>query len=116
MRVQAAVIQDAPIAFDREKTMDKLERLIAEAAAGEAQLAVFPEAFVRGYPRGIDFGTWVGIVRRRVAISSGGTSMARSKCPDPTSTGSQAPGASMASRLDPPRVRGSAGREPSMST
>jgi nitrilase len=40
--------------------MDKLERLIAEAARGGAQLAVFPEAFVPGYPRGIDFGTVVG--------------------------------------------------------
>src|SRR5512133_1094060 len=60
MRVQAAVVQAAPIGFDREQTMDKLERLIAEAARAGAQLAVFPEAFVPGYPRGIDFGTVVG--------------------------------------------------------
>jgi nitrilase len=60
MKVQAAVVQAAPIGFDREQTMDKLERLIAEAAAGGAQLAVFPEAFVPAYPRGIDFGTVVG--------------------------------------------------------
>jgi hypothetical protein len=53
MKVQAAVVQAAPIGFDREQTMDKLERLIAEAAAGGAQLAVFPEAFVPAYPRGI---------------------------------------------------------------
>lgn len=60
MKVQAAVVQAAPIGFDRQQTMDKLERLIAEAAAGGAQLAVFPEAFVPAYPRGIDFGTVVG--------------------------------------------------------
>jgi hypothetical protein len=60
MKVQAAVVQAAPIGFDRQQTMDKLERLIAEAAAGGAQLAVFPEAFVPAYPRGFDFGTVVG--------------------------------------------------------
>ncbi len=60
MRVRATVVQAAPIGFDRERTMDKLERLIAEAARGGAQLAVLPEAFVPGYPRGIDFGTVVG--------------------------------------------------------
>jgi len=60
MRVQAAVVQAAPIGFDRARTMDKLERLIAEAARGGAQLAVFPEAFIPAYPRGFDFGTVVG--------------------------------------------------------
>ena len=60
MRVQAAVVQAAPIGFDREQTMAKLERLIDEAARGGAQLAVFPEAFVPAYPRGFDFGTRVG--------------------------------------------------------
>jgi nitrilase len=60
MRVQAAVVQAAPIGFDREQTLAKLERLIGEAAGGGAQLAVFPEAFGPGYPRGIDFGTVVG--------------------------------------------------------
>src|SRR6266508_1421908 len=60
MRVQAAVVQAAPIGFDRARTMDKLERLIAEAARGGAQVAVFPEAFIPAYPRGFDFGTVVG--------------------------------------------------------
>ena len=60
MRVQAAVVQAAPIGFDREQTLDKLDRLIVESARGGAQLAVFPEAFVPGYPKGIDFGTVVG--------------------------------------------------------
>jgi nitrilase len=60
MRLQAAVVQAAPVGFDRHRTMDKLERLIAEAARGGAQLALFPEAFVPGYPRGIAFETVVG--------------------------------------------------------
>jgi nitrilase len=60
VRVQAAVVQAAPIGFDREQTIDKLERLVAEAAGGGAQVAVFPEAFVPGYPKGLDFGAVVG--------------------------------------------------------
>ena len=55
----AAVVQAAPIAFDREATLDKAERLVAEAATG-ARLVVFPEAFVSCYPRGLNFGAVVG--------------------------------------------------------
>lgn len=39
---------------------DKAERLIAEAASYGAQLVVFPEAFIGGYPRGSDFGVTIG--------------------------------------------------------
>jgi nitrilase len=60
MRVRAAVVQAAPIGFDRERTLAKLERLVAEAAGSGAQLAVFPEAFVSAYPKGIDFGAVIG--------------------------------------------------------
>jgi nitrilase len=58
--VRAAVVQDAPIAFDREGTLAKLWVLAAEAAGQGAQLIVLPEAFVSGYPRGLDFGARVG--------------------------------------------------------
>ena len=37
-----------------------MRTLAAEAAAANAQLIVFPEAFVSGYPRGLDFGARVG--------------------------------------------------------
>lgn len=40
--------------------VDKAERLIAEAASQGSQLAVFPEAFVGGYPRGNTFGAVIG--------------------------------------------------------
>jgi nitrilase len=60
MAVRAAVVQAASVAFDREATLDKAEGLLAEAAGRGAQLVVFPEAFVAGYPRGITFGTVVG--------------------------------------------------------
>ncbi len=58
--VRAAVVQAAPVGFDRERTLDRVEQLTAEAAADRAQLVVFPEAFVSGYPKGADFGAVVG--------------------------------------------------------
>lgn len=58
--VRAAVVQAASVGFDRERTLQKLEDLAADAARGGASLAVFPEAFVGGYPRGVTFGTVVG--------------------------------------------------------
>jgi nitrilase len=58
--VRAAVVQAAPCLFDREASIEKACRLIAEAAAEGAQLIVFPEAFVPAYPRGLSFGVVVG--------------------------------------------------------
>ncbi|MCU0647461.1 MAG: carbon-nitrogen hydrolase family protein [Gemmatimonadaceae bacterium] len=58
--VTAAVIQAAPIAFDRDHTIDKACALIADAAALGARVIVFPEAFVPAYPRGLHFGAPVG--------------------------------------------------------
>src|SRR5215470_10327133 len=57
---RVAVVQAAPIAFDRERTIDKLHRLTGEAAQQGARLVLFPEAFVSAYPRGLDFGAVVG--------------------------------------------------------
>ncbi len=58
--VRAAVVQAAPIAFDVEATLTKVERLTGECAAGGAELVLFPEAFVSCYPRGLTFGAPVG--------------------------------------------------------
>jgi nitrilase len=58
--VRAAVVQAAPVAFDLEASLDKLERLAREAAEQGAQLALFPEAFLSAYPRGLTFGAAVG--------------------------------------------------------
>ncbi len=55
-----AVIQAATCLFDTPATLEKLARLVDEAAAQGAQLVLFPEAFVGGYPRGMDFGARVG--------------------------------------------------------
>ncbi len=57
---RAAVVQAASIPFDSDATVAKAEGLIAECAAGGAELAVFPEAFVGCYPKGSAFGAVVG--------------------------------------------------------
>lgn len=56
----AAVVQAAPVLFDREATIDKAVGLIGEAAEQGASLVLFPEAFVPAYPRGFAFGSVVG--------------------------------------------------------
>jgi nitrilase len=58
--IRAAVVQAAPVVFDREATLAKVRALTRDAAAQGAQLVVFPEAFVSGYPKGLDFGARVG--------------------------------------------------------
>jgi nitrilase len=58
--VCAAVVQAAPIAFDRERTLEKVASLTSEAAGRGAQLVVFPEAFVSAYPHGLSFGATMG--------------------------------------------------------
>jgi len=58
--VKVAVVQAAPVLFDREATVDKVCQLIQEAAGGGAQLVLFPEAFIPAYPRGLSFGMVVG--------------------------------------------------------
>jgi nitrilase len=57
---RVAVVQAGSILFDTPSTLDKLKRLAMEAADRGARLAVFPEAFLGGYPKGIDFGVRIG--------------------------------------------------------
>ena len=58
--VRVAAVQAGSVAFDTPATMDKLETLVHAAANHDAKLAVFPEAFVGGYPKGHAFGAVVG--------------------------------------------------------
>src|SRR5437660_11892895 len=57
---KVAVVQAAPVAFDRERSLDKVSILASDAARKGAKLVLFPEAFVSAYPRGLDFGTVIG--------------------------------------------------------
>jgi len=59
-KLQVAVVQAAPVLFNREATVDKACRLLAEAAKTGAGLVLFPEAYIPVYPRGLTFGTVIG--------------------------------------------------------
>lgn len=57
---KAAVVQASSIPFNPTASAEKAANLIREAAGQGASLAVFPEAFIGGYPKGASFGTVVG--------------------------------------------------------
>lgn len=56
----AAVVQAAPVFFNKAATLDKIETLARQTAHQQAKLILFPEVFIPGYPRGLIFGTTVG--------------------------------------------------------
>lgn len=61
MKVRVSVVQDSPVFFDKEKTLDKVESLVKQYKLSEKpNLILFPETFIPGYPRGFDFGTNIG--------------------------------------------------------
>lgn len=60
-RFLASVIQAGPIPFDCPRSLDKARDLIGQAGRAGAALVVFPEAFISGYPKGLDFGARVGV-------------------------------------------------------
>ncbi len=57
---RVAVVQAGSVPFDAMACVEKAERWLAEASSAGARLALFPEAFVGGYPKGADFGARVG--------------------------------------------------------
>jgi nitrilase len=59
--IRVAVVQAAPAVFDVGRTLEKLHRLAGEAGRRGARLALFPEAFVSAYPKGLGFGARMGM-------------------------------------------------------
>lgn len=55
-----AVVQAAPVLFNKGACLAKALALIEEAAGHGAELIVFPELFIPGYPYGMTFGFTVG--------------------------------------------------------
>ena len=60
MKVKVALVQESPVFFDKQKTLEKVAALTKKHAAEGCQLVVFPESYVPGYPRGFTFGATVG--------------------------------------------------------
>ncbi len=59
-KLTAAVAQTASVLLDTPATVERGLALMSEAAARGAQVLVFPEAFVGGYPKGADFHIYLG--------------------------------------------------------
>lgn len=55
-----AVAQAEPVLFDKNACVQKTVSIICEAADNHAELIVFPELFIPGYPYGMTFGFTVG--------------------------------------------------------
>jgi nitrilase len=60
MSATVAIVQSGALLFDTPGTLVRALERIAAAAAEGAQIVVFPEAFLGGYPKGMDFGARVG--------------------------------------------------------
>ena len=60
MKVKVCLIQDSPVFFNKDKTLDKIETLVKKYAKQGCELIVFPESFIPGYPRGFSFGAVIG--------------------------------------------------------
>ena len=57
---KVAVVQAAPVMFDKKKSLDKVISLIETCQQQQAELIVFPELCIPGYPYGMSFGFSVG--------------------------------------------------------
>src|SRR5262245_33360097 len=54
--IRVALVQAAPVMFDRAATIEKTADRAPGAAAAGAQLALFPEPFIPGYPTALSWG------------------------------------------------------------
>jgi len=56
--VKVAAVQSAPVFLNREASIAKLDQLVGEAAKNGAELVVFGETFIAGFP------IWGGVFGR----------------------------------------------------
>jgi nitrilase len=56
-----AVVQAGSVLFDPDATIAKTADFARDVASRGAKIVVFPEAFIGGYPKGMDFGARVGM-------------------------------------------------------
>ncbi|MGH8139254.1 MAG: carbon-nitrogen hydrolase family protein [Steroidobacteraceae bacterium] len=61
MAATVAVVQAGTVLGDPQRTLEKLERLCMACAQRGIGMAVFPEGFIGGYPKGLLFGASLGI-------------------------------------------------------
>ena len=59
-KFKVGCVQAGAVFFNIDKTIDKAEGFIEQAAKEGCKLLVFPETFIPGYPSGLGFGTVVG--------------------------------------------------------
>lgn len=60
-KIIASVVQAASIGADTAATVAKTVKLIAECGQKGSQIAIFPEAFIGGYPKGANFDIRIGM-------------------------------------------------------
>ncbi|CAI4226602.1 unnamed protein product [Auanema sp. JU1783] len=59
-KCKIAIAQVGTVLFDFEATLAKFEQYVKEAKENSADLVLFPEAFIGGYPKFSDFGVVLG--------------------------------------------------------
>ena len=58
--IRVAAVQAAPVAFDLDKSIEKVGKLTREAAEAGADLVAFPEGFLSAYPWRYAFDATIG--------------------------------------------------------
>lgn len=58
--IKVAVVQAAPVLFDKARSIDKACRLVREAGGRGSKVILLPESFIPAYPRGLSFGMVIG--------------------------------------------------------
>lgn len=57
---RVALVQATPVMFDKKRGLEKVKELMRQCKKAGAELVVFPELFLPGYPYGMTFGFTVG--------------------------------------------------------